>query len=134
MKKLKSIGAVIAGFITVVVLSIGTDAILEGMNVFPSQSHPELYTWDMLFIALVYRSVYTIVGGYVTASIPSANPMQHVAILGILGLIAGTAGVIIGWTLSAHWYPITLAVTAFPLTWLGGKMRIKRMQQTPVME
>ena len=34
MKILKSIGAVIAGFVTVVILSIGTDAILEVLGRF----------------------------------------------------------------------------------------------------
>jgi hypothetical protein len=123
---LKNIEAVIAGFLTVVIFSVGTDAILEGMKIFPSQSHPELYTWEMLLIALSYRSIYTVAGGYVAASFRAVNPMRNVVILGVFGLIAGTAGVIIGWTLSAHWYPIMIAATAFPLTWLGGTLRTKR--------
>jgi hypothetical protein len=33
------------------------------------------------------------------------------------------AVVFVGWNLSEHWYPIAIAVTAFPCTWLGGKMK-----------
>lgn len=32
---LKSIGAILAGFIMVVVLSIGTDSVLESVGIFP---------------------------------------------------------------------------------------------------
>jgi hypothetical protein len=49
--------------------------------------------------------------------------MKHVFILGVLGTLGGIAGVIAGWNLSQHWYPIALAVTAFPFVWLGGKMK-----------
>ena len=40
MNMLKSIGAVIAGFLTVVVLSIGTDFALESLDVFPRKVSP----------------------------------------------------------------------------------------------
>jgi hypothetical protein len=35
---LKSIGAVVGGFLTVVILSVGTDTVLEQMGIFPSIS------------------------------------------------------------------------------------------------
>ena len=66
-----------------------------------------------------------VVGGYGTASLAPDRPMRHVTILGVIGIIGGTLGVIAGWDLSAHWYPIALAVTAFPLTWWGGKLKTK---------
>lgn len=40
MNTFKSIGAVVAGFLTVVVLSVGTDFILESLGIFPPQSEP----------------------------------------------------------------------------------------------
>ncbi len=119
----KSIGAVLAGFIAVFILSIGTDAILEALGIFPPQSQPQLFIGWMLILAFIYRSAYGVVGGYITARFAPNNTMRHVAILGILGTIGGIAGVIAGWNLSAHWYPIALAVTAFPLVWIGGKMK-----------
>lgn len=66
-----------------------------------------------------------VLGGYVTAKLVPANRKRMVIILGIIGTIAGIVGVIIGWNLSAHWYPIALAVTGFPLVWLGGKLKTK---------
>ncbi len=126
MTIVKSIGAIAAGFVTVVVLSMGTDYVLEALGIFPPPSDQGLYVTWMLVLALIYRSVYAVAGGYVTAMLAPANPMRHVIILAVLGTLGGIAGVVAGWDLSSHWYPIALAVTAFPLVWLGGKLRIRR--------
>ncbi len=118
---LRSIGSVIAGFLIVVVLSTVTDLILEKLGIFPPATGGLFITW-MLGLALVYRTVYTILGGYVTAKLAPTNPKKHVLILGIIGTIAGIGGVVAGWNLSAHWYPIALAILAFPSVWLGGTL------------
>lgn len=65
----KSIAAVLAGFVSVFVLSVLTDMALERTGIFPPQSEPKLYVWWMLLVALVYRTFYGAVGGYITASI-----------------------------------------------------------------
>ena len=109
---------VVAGFFTVVVLSTGTDYVLEHAGILPMQM-----TGGFLAIALAYRTVYTVLGGYVTALLAPQNAMKHVWVLAILGQIGGIAGVIAGWNLSAHWYPIALAVLAIPSVWLGGYLK-----------
>ncbi len=130
MSKLKSVAAVLAGFVTVVILSTGTDFVLEAAGIFPPQSDPGAYTGFMLFWALVYRCVYTVAGGYVTAGLAPDRHMRHAVILGIIGTVAGTVGVIFSWNLTPHhWYPILIAVTALPCTWLGGRMNVKRYVQ-----
>jgi hypothetical protein len=124
MNTLKSIGAVLAGFLTVVVLSMGTDYVLEKLGTFPPQSEPRLYTAGMLLIALIYRCIYTVAGGYVTARLAPDRPMRHAIILGFAGIVAGSIGVVFAWNMSPeHWYPIALVVTALPCTWLGGKLK-----------
>ena len=122
---LKSIGAVVAGFATVFILSIGTDFLLEKLGIFPLPSEQGLFITWMLVVAFAYRSVYAVLGGYITAMLAPDKPMRLVTILGIIGTIVGFVGVYVGWNLSHHWYPIALAVTAFPLVWLGGKLRAR---------
>ena len=124
MNVLKSIASVIAGFLTVVVLSIATDMILEGAGIFPPATEGLFVTW-MLALALFYRTVYTVAGGYVTAKLAPQNPMKHVMILGVIGTLAGIGGIVAGWNLSQHWYPIALAVLAYPSVCLGGKLKMK---------
>lgn len=123
--------AVLAGFLTVVVLSIGTDFVLEKFGLFPPPTEQGLYITWMLALALCYRTLYTILGGYVTARLAPSKPMRLVLILAVLGTIGGIGGVVAGWHLSAHWYPIALAVLAFPSVWLGGKLYTRKMHTMP---
>lgn len=97
----KSIGAILAGFITVFVLSTATDFVLESLGIFPPIGQGIFVTW-MLLVAFVYRSIYTIAGGYVTARLAPNRPMRHAIILGIVGIVAGSIGVVVGWNLAAH--------------------------------
>lgn len=119
---LKSALAVIAGFLTVVILSVVTDTVLETAGIFPPPDQGLFVTW-MLLLAFGYRTLYNVLGGYLTARLAPANPVRHSIILGCIGTVAGIVGVIVGWDLSQHWYPIALAVEAIPTCWLGGKLR-----------
>ncbi len=127
-KTLKSIGAVIIGFAVVFILSSATDAVLEGIGVFPPVNKPqELLPW-MLVIALIYRSAYTILGGYIAAALAPSKPMKHVIILGLIGLAFGTLGTVANWKLateSGTWYPILLLLLSFPAIYIGGKLRLR---------
>jgi hypothetical protein len=120
--KLKSTLAVLAGLVTVVVLSTATDAVLEAAGIFPPPAEGLFITW-MLLLAFGYRTLYNVIGGYITASIAPANPVRHAFILGCIGTLAGAIGVVVGWDLSDHWYPIALMVEAIPTCWLGGRLK-----------
>jgi uncharacterized membrane protein len=118
---LKSIGAVLAGMITIIGLSVGTDFVLESTGIFSPPDQGFLEPW-MLAVALIYRCIYAVAGGYVTAALAPDRPMRHAIILGIIGIALSTIGAVVGWNLSAHWYPLALVLTALPCTWLGGKL------------
>ena len=122
----RSAGAVLLGFFAVVVLSLGTDQVLHVLKIYPPWNQP---MWDpgLNLLALSYRIIYTVVGGYITARLAPRNPMRHVWVLAVIGLIMGTAGVIAtsGMDLGPRWYPIAIALTAVPCTWLGGVLHRK---------
>lgn len=122
----KSVTAVFLGFVTVVILSTVTDMILESIGIFPPPDKNGLFIGWMLLLALVYRCLYTVVGGYITGRLAPSNPRKHIKVLGIIGTFAGILGIIAGWNLSDHWYPIALAVTAFPCIWFGGVLAEKK--------
>ena len=121
---MKSIGAVLAGMLVTAIISIATDSVLEGLGIFPPPSQGLFVTW-MLALALFYRSVYAVAGGYVTAKLAPSNPMKHVLILGLIGTAVSIVGTFVGWDLSDHWYPIALVFTSLPCVWLGGKLQTK---------
>ena len=129
----KSIGAILAGFITVFVLSVVTDLVLEKIGFFPPTTEPESYTWWMLLIALIYRSIYSVAGFYLTAKLAPNRPMRHAIILGVIGTVFAALGAIANWNLSANWYPILLVLVTLPCAWLGGKLaEMKKVNKSDV--
>jgi hypothetical protein len=116
---LQSLGAVLAGFVAVFVLSLGTDQIFHTLEVFPPWGEPMEVT-GLYVLALAYRLVYGVAGGWITARLAPSAPVGHALALGIVGLAASIAGTIAMWNFGPHWYPLTLVVTAVPCAWLGG--------------
>ncbi len=119
----KSIWAVFAGMLAGAILSIGTDTILEQLGIFPPITEGLFVTW-MLALALFYRCIFTILGGYTTAKLAPSNPMKHAVILGSIGIVVTAIGTVVGWDLSAHWYPIALTILTLPCTYLGAKLQM----------
>jgi hypothetical protein len=116
---LRSVMAFIASFITVVVLSVGTDAVMHAVGMFPPLGEP-MKDGRLLAIALGYRLVYGVLGGYVIARLAPFSPMGHALVSGIIGFVVSTLGAIAMWGYGNHWYPIALAATAVPCAWVGG--------------
>jgi hypothetical protein len=125
----RSVAAIVAGFLAVAALSLATDQLLHVLRVYPPWGEP---MWDprLNALALSYRMVYTILGGYITAALAPYAPMRHVAIGGAIGFLAGTVGAIVAIRmadLGPNWYPIALALTGFPCVWLGGLIHQARL-------
>ena len=122
----RSVLAVFAGFLAIVVLSIATDAVLHATGVYPPPEQG-LHDPALNLLALAYRGVFAVLGGWITARLAPDTPLRHAAILGVIGLLAGTAGVIATWNLNLgpHWSPIALAASSPPLCWLGGVRAVR---------
>jgi drug/metabolite transporter (DMT)-like permease len=126
MNIVKGIGAILAGIVFIVVSHTGTDFVLEKLGIFTPPDQGFNVTW-MVVTATVYRSIYTVVGGYLTAALAPDPPMRYVLILGLIGLVVSTLAAIatIPMKLGPAWYPIALAVLALPCVWLGGKLKTR---------
>ncbi|HEV7473191.1 MAG TPA: hypothetical protein VGN90_04025 [Pyrinomonadaceae bacterium] len=122
----KGIGAILAGIVFIVVSHTGTDFVLEKLGIFTPPDQGFFVTW-MVVTATIYRSLYTIVGGYITAALAPEPRMRYVLILGLIGLVTSALAAIatIPMKLGPSWYPIALAVLALPCVWLGGKLRTR---------
>lgn len=114
---LKNIWAVVAGFLVIIILSVATDFILEKFVVTIN-----------LVLALIYRSIYTIVGGFITAKLSATNPMRQVYISAAIGLALGTLGAVANWdkAVGSEWYPVLVAVTGPIFVWIGGKIYLRK--------
>ncbi len=122
---LRSTNAILAGFIAVFVLSLGTDQVFHELNVYPAWGQPMTGT-GLLLLALSYRIVYGIGGGYLVAKLAPRNPIRHALIMGGIGFVLTVAGGIAMWDLGAHWYPIALALSSIPCAWYGAKLQSKK--------
>ena len=121
----KSVSSVIAGMMVIIILSVVTDMVLEKVGFFPPQSQGA-YASNLLAIALFYRTLYAVAGGYVTAKLAPSKSMKHVIVLLVIGTVLGILGAVAGWNLSQHWYPIALVLTSAIGVWLGGKLEVKQ--------
>jgi hypothetical protein len=115
---------VVAGFLAVALLSIGTDIVMHAIGVFPPWNRP--MSNGLFALATAYRTIYTVLGGYITAQLAPDRPVQHAIVLGVFGLIAASAGAAATWNrgpaFGPHWYPLAIAVLAIPCTWAGGRL------------
>lgn len=124
---LRSIGAVFAGLLIIFVLSLATDVVMHATGVFPPWFKPMA---DPLWVfALAYRSVYAVLGAYVTARLAPNQPMKHALLLGVIGVFLSVVGVASTWNAGPEygpkWYAILLVASALPCAWLGGKLARK---------
>ena len=119
--KLRSVAAVLVGFVSVVALSLGTDQVLHVLAVYPPWGKP-MHEPGLNLLALSYRTVYAVAGSYLAARLAPRAPMRHALALGVVGLVMSTAGAIatIPMDLGPSWFPIALVVSALPCAWLGG--------------
>ena len=116
--RLRTAGALIAGFLTVAVLSTAVDMVLHAMNYYPNDGTAG--SDSGLVVALIYRTVFTVLGGVVCAWLAPSNKLRLAIILGAIGVVPAVAGVFAMWSLGHNWYAISLAALAVPSTALGG--------------
>jgi hypothetical protein len=81
---------VVTGVVVVVVLSVGTDAVMHATKVFPPLGRQ--MTDGLFVLATAYRSIYAIVGSYIAALLASDRPMKHALALGFIGVLLGNTG------------------------------------------
>ncbi len=134
-RTVRSLGAVLAGSVAVVLLTSGTDLVLHATGVFPPWGQPMINADAVLLLATAYRVVYGVAGGYITARLSPDRPMQHALVGGAIGLVVCIVGAVLTWNggpaFGPHWYPLALIVTAMPCAWLGGKCRALQLRERP---
>lgn len=119
---LQSVGALLAGFVVNVALSLATDAGLHAIGVLPAVGVPMSDQQSLL--AAAYRTLFGVFTSYLVARLAPHHPLGHALLGGALGLVICIAGAVATWNqgLGPHWYPLALAVLALPTAWAGGKI------------
>ena len=125
----RSILAVIVGAAVSIVLSLGTDEVMHKTGIFPLSG--KAMSNGLFVLATVYRTVYGVLGAYLTARLAPDRPMMHSLILGAIGTTIGIVGVVARWNempqLGPRWYPIGILVLGMVQWWVGGKLRVMQL-------
>ena len=131
---LRSIGAVLAGLLANIVFVGAIDAALRATGIYPPMFQPMAeHQWAL---ALTYRIVFAVVGGFLTARLappPPARPMRHAMVLGGINTVLSMLFVVVNWSkpeFGPHWFAISVAITSVPLAALGGMLHAKRIART----
>ena len=130
----RSVAAVLAGMLAIVVLDNAIDFILHGTGVYP----PLFQTMaDSLFLlALAYRAVDAVIGCSITAYLAPRRPLAHTLTLGSIGVFLSSLGVLA--TLSGGpefgplWYPLALVAISLPCAYVGGRLVGDRQESAEV--
>ena len=117
---MKAAWAVIAGFVVVALGSTAADALFEALGVLPSPM-----TTGAFVFAAVYRAIFTMLGGAVTARLGPQPPGRRVWVLAGLGVLGGGAGVAVSQAhpeLGPAWYAWSILLTGPPSVLLGARL------------
>ena len=124
----------VAGALAGIVLSIGTDMVLRAAGIFTPLGQP--MADSLLLLATAYRTVYGVMGSYITARLAPDRPMRHALAGSVVGLLVSSVGAAVTWNMGPafgpHWYPLALIATAIPCAWAGGKIREIQLQRALV--
>lgn len=124
---LKSIGAILAGFLLGASLSMGLDFLMETSGMM-SMEHFKESSLSIILFVIAYRFVSNVIGCYLTAVLAPNKPMKHVIIIGIIGTVLSIAGTIAMWDMAIPFYNITIILMSLPSAWLGGWLFVKRQK------
>ena len=119
--------AVLAGLAANVVLAMLADELMYALSVFPRPPAVSYETGPYI-IATAYRAVFGVAGSWLAARLAPSHPMRHALILGGIGLVLCTAGLVAAFNmdLGPVWYPLALLVMTPACAWLGGSLGAKR--------
>jgi hypothetical protein len=126
----RSIGAIFAGLLAIVVLDNGFDFILHNTGIYPPVG--QTMADGLFLLALAYRAVDGIVGCFIAARLAPSRPMGHALTLGGIGVVLSSLGILA--TLSGGpqfgplWYPIALAAITLPCAWIAGRLAESRQR------
>jgi len=121
----RSVLAVFAGLIANVILSSATDLLLVAVGLFPPLAdfgRPELFSDSMLLLALAYRTIFGVLGCWLTARLAPARPMTHSLSLGAIGFAVGVIGAVVTWGTWTSWYSLAIIAVTLPSAWLGARI------------
>ena len=123
----RSVFALVVAFVVNAGLSLATDQLFHVLGVYPPWGQP-MYEAVPNALALSYRIVFGVLGGWLIARLAPHAPMRLARIGGAIGTVLAAIGAVVAmwYDLGPAWYPITLAIVSYPTVWLGAALHERR--------
>lgn len=126
-QRMRTVWAIVAGMLVVIVLSLCTDTVLHATGIYPPWFQP--MSTGLWVLATAYRIVYSILGAYVAVRLAPDRPMWHAMVFGIVGLVLGAIGAAANWNggpeYGPKWFSLGLIAISLPCSWAGAVLQAK---------
>jgi hypothetical protein len=129
---IRSILAVLAGLIVIVVTSFGIEAAVDPLmlRMFPETLPNEAalsHNTPVWIFTFAYTFLCVIAGGYVSARLAARSPVRHAVILGLLQSALTIPAMIEFGDKARPWAWIVSMILVVPAAWLGGLIFARRV-------
>jgi hypothetical protein len=127
----RSVAAVLAGFITLSVALNGVQGIATAVLL---RMHPDLpattsivnYSVASRVFWLVWETIAMTGAGYVTARVASSSHVAHATMMGLIQAVVTLWAMVSIQSQEPRWFWLTGIALMIPAAWLGGWLRVKR--------
>jgi hypothetical protein len=127
---LRSIVAVVSGFVFIASFSFGTDLALRAAMPLLFETNGRTDSVAVLLLTIGYVGLYATLGCYLAARLAPRRPMGHALALGLLGLLFNAAGIYVTIDTAPVWYHMASVILVMLWAWLGGRMREQEIGST----
>lgn len=124
----RSILAIVTGFLVIGVLAFGTGAALHAAGVVPAAGEP-VTDIGLVLLEAAYVAVFAIAGCWLAAWLAPDRPMRHALILGFLGLAFNLMGAVATWGQRPAWSILLNLALVLPYAWIGGRLREMQLER-----
>ena len=123
----KSIWAVVAGFLLLLVLCVVADSLLRAICPAGFGPSGQLQSWGAGIATIVYSAAFSAASSYLTARLAGSRPVTHAMFLGGLLLLLTLVELARSWHLAPVWFNLCFLGMILPSAWLGGLARARQV-------
>ncbi|HEX8211809.1 MAG TPA: hypothetical protein VF584_16660 [Longimicrobium sp.] len=126
----RSILAIVVGFLFIGALAGGTGAILSSAGFLPAGE--SMTDAGPVLLEAAYVAIFAIAGCWLAAWLAPDRPMRHALILGFLGLVFNVIGAVATWGQRPAWAIALNLALVMPYAWIGGRLREQQLERARI--